>query len=208
MHLFRALRALALRVASVPDRGSIQMISERVQAVRRAVPSSAWLAVWGLALHGVLNVVRVHVDWEHGICGPWGCGPPPQALAACHLFWLVLLTPSVLFFGTRLPRFVAQRVAWILAGLGILGLAAVAFHEFTTWLPQADDWHRRYFVHRCAFTAATLIEIPMAEFLVLGLAMWVMARARRPSLVPADRVSGRSRSSSTPFQQQHRADNR
>jgi hypothetical protein len=156
--------------------------------LKRAAVFSSCVSAWGLALYAALNVARLNLRWEHGICGPWGCGPPPEALAACHLFWLALLTPPAWLLGARLSRSGAQRVGWTLTGLGVLGLAGVVFHEMATWLSPYDDWHCRYFAHRCLFAVATLIEIPIAEILALGLAISIAARAQRPCQVPVDRV--------------------
>jgi hypothetical protein len=123
---------------------------------------------------------------EHGICGPWGCGPTPQTLTACHLSWLVLLTPPGLLLSLRLSWFRARIVALSFAGLGTLGLAAVVSHNLVTWLPQADDWQRRFFVQRCLFSTTTLVEVPIAEVLVLGLVMWAIVRGRRTHAAPAE----------------------
>jgi hypothetical protein len=148
--------------------------------ISRAIMSSVWLIAWGLALCGVLNISRLDMHWDHGICGPWGCGPPPQALAACHLFWLVLLAPPMYVAIPRVPPALVYRAAWTLAGLGILGLVGIVAYEFATWLPEAHDAERRYFVHRCLFSAATLVEVPLVEMLLLGFVMRALARIRKP----------------------------
>ena len=68
----------------------------------------------------------------------------------------------------------------------MIGLTAVVVYEFATWFPQADAWQRRYFVHRCLFATATLIEFPVAELLLLGIAMRAFSGHRRPTRVQAD----------------------
>ena len=145
---------------------------------RRTAVSSAWLLTWGLALYGVLQVARVDLPWQHGVCGPWGCGPIPQALAACHLFWLVLLFPPTLFAVARFPSALVGKLGWVLAGTGTVGIAAIVLNESTTWLPQALDWQRRYFIHRCLFNLATLVEVPLVEALFLGIAMRAISSRR------------------------------
>ena len=151
---------------------------------RRKAVSSAWLFTWGLALFGVLQIARVDLPWQHGVCGPWGCGPPPQALAACHLFWLVLLFPPALFVIARLPSALDGKAGWILVGTATVGIAAIALYESMTWLPHALDWQRRYFIHRCLFAVATLVEVPLMEALVLGVILWAISFGRAADDLP------------------------
>ena len=55
---------------------------------------SAWLTGWGLTLAGTLSIASLPGDWGNSICGAWGCGPPLQALVACHASWVVVLIPA------------------------------------------------------------------------------------------------------------------
>jgi len=144
----------------------------------RAVFSAACLLGWGIALYAALQVGRLELHSEHGICGPWGCGPPPEALAACHLFWLVLLFPPALVIAARLAPRRVHKLGWALAGAAALGIAAVVVHEAITWLPDASDWQRRYFVQRCLFSLATLVEVPLPELLLVGIALAALSRGR------------------------------
>ncbi|HEY3963651.1 MAG TPA: hypothetical protein VGM05_03775 [Planctomycetaceae bacterium] len=152
-------------------------------AFGRTAASSAWLLAWGLALYGVLQVARLDVPLQHGICGPWGCGPTLQALAACHLFWIVLLLPAALLATVRLNDSLVDKMSWTLACAGAAGIAAIVLYEYITWLPLAVDWQRRYFIHRCFFAVTILVEVPLAESLVIGIAMRTFSfrRAARDS---------------------------
>jgi hypothetical protein len=153
------------------------------QAFGRTAISSVRLVIWGLALYGVLRFAKMDLPWQHHICGPWGCGAPPHALAACHLFWLLLLFPPALMLTARFPPALVGKVGWALIGIGAVGIAAIVFHESTSWLPQAFDWQRRYFVHRCLFSVATLVEVPFVEALVLGAVLSAHSSARANSAV-------------------------
>jgi hypothetical protein len=62
---------------------------------------SAWLTGWGLTLAGTLSIASLPGDWGNSICGAWGCGPPLQALVACHASWVVVLIPA----GMSIRRF-------------------------------------------------------------------------------------------------------
>ena len=49
----------------------------------------AYCCVYGVGAFGALQLGRLELG--HSICGPWGCGPPTEALLAMHCFWLVSL---------------------------------------------------------------------------------------------------------------------
>ena len=50
---------------------------------------------WGLAGYAVLSLGQLPGEFGHSLCGPWGCLPPLQALAAMHLFWALALLPLI-----------------------------------------------------------------------------------------------------------------
>ena len=139
---------------------------------------SVGLASWGGCIAGALSVANVQLGSSHSICGPWGCGPPPQALAACHLAWLVGLIPPVVLLG-RSPK-VSSRLTRSIGGGGVFlalaALLALVIHQRLVWWPQASEWQRPYFWHRYGFTIATAVDFPIIQTLFLG--VWMIGKRR------------------------------
>ena len=132
-----------------------------------------WLwPVWGLTLWGVLQLSNAPVLSSHSVCGIWGCGPPTNALLACHLGWLVFLLPVLPLtrrFGQQFPK-----TSWAALNsfvvLGVLGLLAVGLHDLIFWYPTASDAARGYFMRRWAFSTITQTDLPMLELFAVGIA--------------------------------------
>jgi hypothetical protein len=95
------------------------------------------MIAWASALLGSLSISRLPGDWGHGICGPWGCGPPLQSLVACHVSWLVVLGPATLLLASSrwLSTLVLRRVGATLAIVGLIGL--LYFSRLKTEPPRA-----------------------------------------------------------------------
>ncbi len=125
------------------------------------------IALWGGGLYGALRITELPGNWGHGICGPWGCGPRLQALVACHLFWLVLLIPAGVVVGQALEVSHVRLAGTLLVGMGALAVIAVAVYEGVTWLPATP--HPEYYGQRILFTIAMLVDVPIAQTLLLGL---------------------------------------
>jgi hypothetical protein len=147
--------------------------------------STAWLAariaLWGAALAGVLRISRMSVAADHGICGPWGCGPPLSALIACHGFWIVLLLPPTVMLLRRGSARTVRAVGLVSTSVGIATLSVIAIWEWTHWYAIASDWQRGYLVHRYLFSIVTLVDVPVIEITLLGVAgLAVTARAHGP----------------------------
>ncbi len=147
------------------------------------------LTVWSAGVFGALSVANLPGDWEHGICGPWGCGPPLQALVACHLAWFLVLTPPAigLVASHRVPLLTCRRIGIVLIVAAVLGTVAVVVIQRMQWLPQASEWQRPYFWQRCGFCIATLVDFPLTETLIAGCVL-VLAHRHRKS--PAEISTG------------------
>lgn len=139
-------------------------------------------SVWGLVLTGSLSIANWPGDWGHSVCGAWGCGPPLQALVACHLSWLVVLVPSALLLLNR----AAQRAVLVVGitglTLGLLTAGIITIHEHLTWAAQVSDWQREFYWHRVGFVILTTVEVPVLELTGLSTAvlLWTMF-ARKPA---------------------------
>lgn len=150
------------------------------------------LAAWACGLWGSLQVARIQGDWGHALCGPWGCGPPLQALVACHLAWLVLLTPAawVLFRGWIASPRARWRVSGAAALVGLLMMLGVVVHERLVWLPKVEATTAGYFWQRCGFVMATSVDLPMVQLFLLGLAgLLTSAKGARECGNPSDEDS-------------------
>lgn len=149
------------------------------------------LGIWGTALYGSLQLQ--HVPWpiNHGICGPWGCGPPLETLIACHAGWLVFLAGPAWLVNALFP----SRTLRILGIVGLLmaagGLIGIGLVESLVWWPQASEWARPYWLQRYLFEVAMLVDFPVLQTAIVG--GWFLA-AESPTLrlhAPVDTVTSR-----------------
>lgn len=139
---------------------------------------SAGLFVWGLVLTGTLSIAQWPGDWGHSVCGAWGCGPPLQALVACHSSWLVVLLPMTVIALQKVSERTLRFSAVIALSLALVGLSGLAVHEYLTWYVRASAWQRPFYWRRVGFVVLTTVEVPMMQTLVLSLLL-LFAAARR-----------------------------
>ncbi len=129
------------------------------------------LTVWAASLFAALAIRDLPGDWGHAICGPWGCGPPLQALLACHMAWLIILAPpaALLARSTQISAHGLRRFGAFLCVLAALFVAAAVIYQGLTWWPSESQWQRGFFWRRCAFVLATTVDLPVAQLLLVGL---------------------------------------
>jgi len=138
----------------------------------------AGIAVWLLAMLGVLWIAQLDLGITHTICGPWGCGPRAEALIACHGFWLMLLAPPAMFAASRTATPTIQLVAFTAIAVAAAGMLVIAVQQAFTWLPMIRPGEPTYFVRRCLFVIVTTIELPLVQLGLLGLGGWAVVRRR------------------------------
>ncbi len=146
-------------------------------------------SIWAALLWGALSIRNLPGDWGHFLCGTWGCGPPLQALLACHLSWLLVLLAPVAAIA-RSPGIHSRtkiRLGVGVALAGFIGLSGVVVHESVSWLPHAGEWQHRYFWHRCGFVIATAVDFPAIQALVCGI--WLARRGRVRQMPPLTDVN-------------------
>jgi len=133
-------------------------------------------SVWGLVLTGTLSIANWPGDWGHSICGAWGCGPPLQALLACHCSWLVVFVPVALLLTRKVSIHTAIRGASVILAIILLITTTIAIHEYLTWKLQVSPWQQQYYWHRVGFVILTTIEVPLLELagLATGVLLWAM----------------------------------
>ena len=134
---------------------------------------SGLLLAWVFAFRASLSIVKWHGDWGHGICGPWGCGPPLQALVGCHAAWLVFLLPLALMATNSLTpkrRIFVGRLVVLFAVSGLIGVVA---YEYSSLQRASAEWGRNYFWPRVGFAVITFVDLPLLELLLAGLIMTI-----------------------------------
>ena len=139
----------------------------------------AGIVGWGIVFLATLSIGQVQANWGHGICGPWGCGPPLQALVACHLSWFVVLVPLATIIQNKIPDTVAQLLGSMLIAFGLLGIVGMIAYELFTWWPSATEIQRRYLWQRLGFSIVTQIDLPVIESITTGCYICVQNANRR-----------------------------
>jgi len=157
-------------MVQVPRRPKMALHIDRTAAQMR---SRQWLwPMWGLTLWGVLQLSNAPVLHSHSVCGVWGCGPPTNALLACHLGWLVFLLPVLPLtrsFGQQFP-WTSRAVLSSFIVLSVFGVLAVGLNDLIFWYPVASEAARGYFMRRWAFSMITQTDVPMLELFAVGIA--------------------------------------
>jgi hypothetical protein len=144
----------------------------------QTIKGAVWLTGWTALLIGTLSLASLPGDWGHDVCGPWGCGPPSQALLACHLSWLVVFVPAAWLLRRFASRPVCRNVGILMIGIALAAMAGIAVHQRMTWLPTVSEWHQLFFWHRTGFVIVTLVELPLLALLPAGMVLlWPPSRA-------------------------------
>lgn len=138
----------------------------------------AGIVVWGFVFLATLSIGHVRADWGHGVCGPWGCGPPLQALMACHLSWLVVLLPLAALIQTQITERYTRLLGTMLITFGLVCIMGIIAYELFTWWPSATEFHRRYLWQRLGFAIVTQIDLPVIESIFTGCLVCVQAGNR------------------------------
>lgn len=130
--------------------------------------------IWLLSLFGCLKIHELDLDLGHSICGPWGCGPPIEALLGYHAFWLVLITPIAIAVGAYLNPISRRKVGLACLLVGVIMVAVVAGGDtFGYWKRSGSGQH---LVQRFFFAIATKVDLPMWQMIATGgLLAWVGA---------------------------------
>lgn len=138
------------------------------------------LAAWAASLAAALSIAQWPGDWGHGICGPWGCGPPLQALVACHLAWFVIVVPPSVAAhrSARVTPRTLRNIGVALCIVAALYIGAVVIDERMTWWPMASEWQQDYFWHRCGFVLVTTTDLPVVQVLVGGVYLITTGQSR------------------------------
>lgn len=158
-------------------------MSDVRSATMKTLRPEAWkiwlaLCLWGVALYGTLLLGRLRTNWSDAFCGPWGCSAPLEAVLACHLGWLVLLTPGIVWAVRSLgPRPLAYVGAGLVA-FGGVGLFAVLASSMARVLdaPRWEAWHVAPSMLQAVWGC---VDLPLTEAMALGTLCLTTAWQRR-----------------------------
>lgn len=133
---------------------------------------------WSGMAYGVLELRRIPGDYIHSFCGPWGCFPPLQAMAAMHGFWILAIVPPAAWaIRTRSPR-VLRVLGTALIALAFIGIVGVLGWESWVWTHRFSAGWADYLPQRVAMAIATSADIPLLQTLGAGVVLEVVARRR------------------------------
>ena len=132
--------------------------------------------VWAGIAYGVLSLRDLPGDYSHRFCGPWGCLPPLQAVAAMHGFWiLVVVPPSAWAIRAAQPR-TLRAIGWSLTTLGIGGIGIVLAWESWTWTHRYGAGWADHLPQRLLAATITTTDVPLLQCLAVGVVLSVTGR--------------------------------
>ena len=140
---------------------------------------SIYLVLWALLARCVLYIGTWDLrEYQHWVCGPWGCGPAPSALLAAHGFWVINFMAGITLLAiTAKPEYL-ERVGMLFTFGGLCGLLALGACDFSNWLPQVSGVTNKYLVQRYFYTLVTSVEFPVGEMALAGLAALALGKCR------------------------------
>lgn len=136
--------------------------------------------IWLVGLWGSLKIHELDLHLGHSICGPWGCGPPVEALLGYHAFWLVLIVPIALAAGAYFSSPSRRMLGLAILVIGTIAVAMVAGDDtFRYWKSSENS---QYLIQRFFFTLATKVDIPMLQTMFVGAMLVWFSRPKRESV--------------------------
>src|SRR5579871_1596977 len=138
---------------------------------------------WVLATYGALRVADLPLD-SHELCGPWGCLPPVQALAAMHLLWCVLLFPVVVWMMRNLSFRLLRSLGLTLMAASGLAMVCLVGSDLPQWLAMVPPPLQGYWGRRILAVLAVHTDLPLVQLFLAGGVCWLKGRlAKRANCV-------------------------
>lgn len=143
--------------------------------------------LWGGTLLGALSLHNFAALNVHSVCGPWGCGPPTNALIALHGAWSVVLWPTLAVVANRFwtSKTFVRRLGIFCVIFGVLGITSISLWQLFYWWPQQSEFTRGFLLHRCGFAIVTTTDVPVVEVLLAGIGLLVIRRWCGQTQTPA-----------------------
>ena len=156
------------------------------------------VAAWIGAVWGSLQIHRFDLNLQHGVCGPWGCGPPVEALIGYHGFWFLLFLPVAAGVGLYLPSTVNRKVGLSLLTFGLLTICLRVGLDVGSYVSHSGTSHA---VQRGFFTLVTTVDLPMIPTVLAGvlLAFFFGRDSKETSQEQTESADEASGVSSSPF---------
>jgi len=137
----------------------------------------AIIPIWIAALWGSLQIHQLDLNLGHDICGPWGCGPPLEALLGIHGFWLALILPAACLLGLYLSRETNRSIGKAILIVGVIALIAFVGGDVIRYYLKTKT--AEHLVQRAFFTLVMCVDFPLIPTLLAGsLLTFVFGRPR------------------------------
>ena len=126
----------------------------------------AILPVWIGLVWSSLQIHYLDLNLGHDICGPWGCGPPLEALIGFHGFWSALILPAACLLGLYLNSATNRKVGMAVLLVGLVGIVTFVGWDVVNYYRQSET--TEHLVQRALFTLVNTVDFPMIQTLLAG----------------------------------------
>ncbi len=142
--------------------------------------------VWTCAVLLVLSVRNIQGEWDHAVCGVWGCSPPLAAVASCQGVWAMVLWPILIWFDSSFSRRVVRITANTVLAVSLTALFAIVVYEYFHWYRFVGPASRKYFGQRLALSTFTQVDFPVVLLFLSGLLLrwWSLEATTSRKLEP------------------------
>lgn len=154
-----------------------------MQLVRIGIMATAWAA----GIYGGLQLQ--HLKLGHSICGPWGCGPPTEAVVSMHVFWALALFPLAVVAARKTPGWPWRKIGLMVAALAGVIIVVIGVVDHLQWRALAGDSAGNYAAERFLFRLATLTDLPLVQIGLIGLGVAWFTKGRGTTADPVEHPS-------------------
>jgi hypothetical protein len=167
-------------IVESPEMGHTAVVVDcRCRAKRRRLVN---ILLWILALYGILSLRGLPGDYSRPCCGPWGCLPPIQALAAVHGAWALVTATAVPWLIRTQPARTLRCAGIVLGGLGASGLVVITGHDLSIWPLDVSTDAPTYRAQHLLCSIAMATDLPLVRTAIAGAVTWyVGTHSRFPS---------------------------
>ena len=128
------------------------------------------IPIWVGAFWGSLQFHHLDLPLGHGLCGPWGCGPPLEAAIGFHLFWLTIFVPPTVGLGLFLTAERNRQVGRIIFTVGVCLTAAIVGYDVISHAIQSKTID--FMFRRGLLTLVNTIDVPMMQSMLAGVVLY------------------------------------